>query len=1282
GNVLQIQTLKYFLRKTLPDYMVPNAILILDDIPLTPNGKVDRKALPKPVLATEQQNIVAASTKMEATLVNLWCGILGLEQVSVEDNFFDLGGTSLLGLRLIARIQKQLKLDLPAVKLYQYTTVRTMARYLTQCTNSNQRHQRIRKPSQPQQPETDSEAIAIIGMVGRFPGADTVEEFWQNLCAGKDSMTFFQPEELDPSVDPELHQDPNYVRARGILRGAELFDAAFFNISPREAEVMDPQARVFLELSHQALETVGYPAEQFPGAIGLYAGSGHNTYFEHYICGRSQIVNRLGPFQTMLANEKDFVTTRIAYKLNLKGPVLSINTACSTSLVATIQAFEGLMTHQCDLALAGGVSITTPQKTGYLYQEGGMLSPDGKCRPFDAKGQGTLFNDGAALVVLKRLSDAVNDGDRIYAVIRGVGMNNDGSDKVSFTAPSVNGQIEAILQAQEMAGIEPETISYVETHGTATPLGDPIEIEALTQAFRTQTSAQQFCGIGSVKSNVGHLVAAAGVAGLIKTALSLYHRQIPPSLYFETPNPQIDFANSPFYVNTALTDWAESVTPRRAGVSSFGVGGTNAHVILEEAPTSTPQPVVSPRPYHLLLLSAKTETALNQLTANLKTYLQGNSQIDLADVAYTLQQGRQRFNQRRFVVCSNPTDAVQLLDTLDPKFSATRNISRQNPEVAFMFPGQGSQYVNMGRNLYEREPIFRQAVDQCAEILQPILGEDIRALIYPDAEQVEASTALLRQTVYTQPALFTVEYALALLWQSWGIKPTALIGHSIGEFVAACLAGIFSLEDGLKLVAQRGKLMWDLPAGAMLSVRLSAEALEPKLPEGVTIAAVNSRVLCVASGPTELIDALQKQLETEEVVCKRLHTSHAFHSPMMEPILEPFTNLVKAIPLTPPQIPIVSTATGNWLTDEQATDPHYWANHLRRAVQFAQGIKTLWQNPQRVLLEVGPRKTATTLARQQAEDLEQQIAIPSLGSTAENQAEWSAILFAMGQLWQSGVQLDWDSFYLNQPRTRLPLPTYPFQRQRFWIDEPLVDKQSVNEKSISSQYSIHSQEASTMPISETQVRTDSRQNRLIPLITEVLENTSGIAMTGVDEVTTFLELGLDSLSLTQVALALTKKFKVKISFRQLLEDYPNLKTLSEHIDQSFPPEAFPAPTIQAVNGSQPVVESSVTANAPVSQVVNSIATQPENMNGIQSLVAQQLQIMAQQLALLNQSSENINSISTTTQPTQKPEPQTVVNYANGNGSNGNGSNNTTHTTTSRRPAPGVKINKSKSNALT
>jgi amino acid adenylation domain-containing protein len=1214
-NPIAIGDLRSKIREQLPDYMVPSSFVCVAAIPLTPNGKIDRQALlalPKssPSLPPKA---VGSGISIVAILTAIWAEILRVESVSTEDNFFDLGGNSLLGLKVIDRIQARFQLKVAVVRLYQYPTIRSMAAYLTEAMQGRSISP-TPEPAPTPNPATHP-GIAVIGMVGRFPGADSIEQLWENLCAGRESITFFEADEIDPSIERALLADPHYVRAKGVLAGAELFDAGFFGMGVREAEVMDPQARIFVELAYEALEHAGYTATA-DNKIGVYAGSAENTYFERHLSG-TEVIDRFGELQTHLVNDRDYLPTRASYKLNLKGPSISISTACSTSLVAIIQAVQGLLNRQCDLALAGGIAIGTPQNQGYLHQEGSIFTPDGHCRPFDAAAQGTSFNNGAGIVVLKRVDEAIAAGDRIYAVIKGVGINNDGADKVSFTAPSISGQMGAILQAQQMAGIDPATIAYIEAHGTATALGDPIEVEALTQAFRTTTDATQFCGIGSIKSNLGHLTAAAGVAGFIKTVLAIYHRQIPPSINFDRPNPHIDFANSPFYVNTKLVDW--QLEPRRAGVSSFGGGGTNAHVILEQAPPSL---AASPaRPYQLLLLSGKTELAIDRLTTNLQDYCQQHPELNLADVAYTLKQGRKTYEWRRFIVARDRAEAIDNLATLPPHLTATHCTSNQQPELVFMFSGQGTQYLNMGVNLYRSAPVFQQAIDRCTEILQPLLDVDLRNLLYPAAINSAISTELLNQTRYTQPALFAIEYALMQLWLSWGLTPTAAIGHSIGEIVAACLAGVFSLPDALKLVAARGQLMWDLPTGAMLSVRRPAAEIAPRLTPELAIAAINGPNLCVVSGSHQAIAQLQQELEREEIVCKLLQTSHAFHSPMMAPIVATFADLVKSVKLSPPQIPFISLVTADWITDEQAISPNYWADHLLKPVRFAEGVHRLWQhNPNFVLLEVGSRQTLTTLARQQVTDRTHQIAIASLGNTSDENADWQSILQAVGQLWRSGISIDWAQFYRDEHRYRVPLPTYPFERQKYWIDP--LPHQTAPATATALLPPTSSRERSTMQIEQfTPVTPAPRTTRLIPEIAAVFQDTAGVTIGADDRLATFLELGLDSLSLTQVALSLKKKFKVKVTFRQLLEDCSTLDALAHSIDLQLPPDAVPAPV---VNIPTPAVDRTlVAAPSPILPAVSvnndalpSAIAMPVTDNAIASLVQQQLQIMARQLELL------------------------------------------------------------------
>ena len=694
-------------------------------------------------------------------------------------------------------------------------------------------------------------------------------------------------------------------------------------------------------------------------------------------------------------------------------------------------ASQSLLLGECRLALAGAVTINVPHQVGYLYEPNSMLSVDGHCRTFDAKAQGTVFGSGMGVVVLKRLDDALADGDVIYAVIKGSATNNDGSFKASFTAPSVEGQSAVIIDAFATSGIEAETISYIEAHATATPLGDPIEVRALTNAFRASTKKKGFCRIGSVKSNMGHLDAAAGMAGLIKTTLALQHKLIPPSLHFEQPNPEIDFANSPFYVNTELTPWETDQLPRRAGVSSFGFGGTNAHVILEEAPaveSSGPS-----RPWQLLLLSARTPTALDHTTQNLMAHLQQHPDLNLADVAFTLDVGRHDFSRRRMVVCRDAAEAANALANLDVERVLTNEREGGERPIVFLFPGQGAQYVDMGLELYQTEPTFRAEVDRCAELLRPQLGLDLRKVLYPPPTEVEAATQQLEQTALTQPTLFVIEYALARLWMSWGIRPQAMLGHSIGEYVAACLAGVFGLEDALNLVVARGRMMQVLPTGAMLSVPLSEKDLRPLLNGQLDLAASNAPALSVVSGPLEAIDALERQLAKQGVDCRRLHTSHAFHSALMEPIVQPFAEHVKRLRLNSPALPFISNVTGTWITAEQATDPNYWAQHLRQPVRFVEGLRELSQEPTRVLLEVGPGRTLSTFARQASTTNAPTLVLNSMRHSQDVQSDAAFLLTTLGKLWLAGLKIDWTGFYAHERRHRVALPAYPFERQRYWV---------------------------------------------------------------------------------------------------------------------------------------------------------------------------------------------------------------------------------------------------------
>ena len=894
------------------------------------------------------------------------------------------------------------------------------------------------------------EAIAIIGMSGRFPGARNIAEFWQNLSNGVESISFFSAEEMAAGGPPSPTPDQsNVVNAGAVLEDIDLFDAHFFGLNARDAEIMDPQQRLFLECAWESLEDAGYNPETYGGSIGVYGGTAMSTYL-YNIFAEADRMPHLDQMQVLILNDKDHLTTHVSYKLNLRGPSMAIQTACSTSLVAVCMACDALWNGRCDMALAGGVHVNIPQRKGYVYQPGGILSPDGHCRSFDASAKGTIGGNGIGLVVLKSASRAVADGDHIYALIKGAAVNNDGNLKVGYTAPSVAGQAQVVEMAQRMAQVDLDTITYVEAHGTATQLGDPIEVAALTQAFRKGTDKKGFCALGSVKSNIGHLDSAAGVAGLIKTTLALKHRRLPPSLHYREPNPAIDFDASPFYVNTRLAEWQSNGDPLRAGVSSFGIGGTNAHCVLEEAPAS--EPSGPSRSAQLLLLSGRTQSALEAQASRLAQHLRAQPGVNLADVAYVYQVGRKAFAHRRALLLpagTTPSGAAVILDSQGSAHLPSRNSlsgsdsARERP-IIFLFSGQGTQYVDMARELDECESFFREQLDECCALLRQHAGFDLRALLYPaEAARVDASD-VLTSTDVTQPALFAIEYALARLWMRWGIKPRAMIGHSIGEFVAACLAGVLTLAEALELVALRGALLAGMPSGSMLAVPLSETEARSLANRGLSLAAVNGPSACVLSGSIEDIEKLERQLATHGLLCRRLTTSHAFHSAMMEPAVAPFVERCRGIRLRVPQIPYISNVTGTWITPEEATNPEYWGRHLRQTVRFADGIRTLLQDPDGIFVEIGPGHTLQSLVRMEKSAADHLI-LSSLRSERDPQSDTAFLLNALGKLWCSGAAVDWAAFSSGERRFRLSLPTYPLEGQRYWIG-PSDKPESVSQR--------------------------------------------------------------------------------------------------------------------------------------------------------------------------------------------------------------------------------------------
>ena len=933
------------------------------------------------------------------------------------------------------------------------------------------------------------------------------------------------------------------------------FDASFFGIYPKEAELMDPQHRVFLECAWEALEDGGYDPEAFPGMIGVYAGLSLNTYLLNNLGTGGELAKnyQVSEYQTMLGNDKDFLPVRVSYKLNLRGPSMTVQSACSTSLVAICQAATALLTYQCDMALTGGVSISFPQQRDYLYQEDGMVSPDGTCRAFDADAAGTVFGHGCGVVLLKRLSEAVADRDPILAVIKGWAVNNDGSDKIGFAAPGVNAQADVIALAQASAGIDPSDVSYVEAHGTGTPLGDPIEVAALTKAFREGGADKNaFCALGTGKTHIGHLDCAAGVTGLIKTVQQLRHGKIPGLLHFKAPNPRIDFANSPFYPNAREREWKAGGKPRIAGVSAFGVGGTNAHVVVGEAPpasASTPG-----RKHETLVLSARSATALEAMSRRLADHLE-NESPPLADVANTLATGRRAFTHRRSVVASDITEAVRKL-----REEARETIApATTPKVAFLFPGQGSQYTGMTREIYDSEPAFRTALDECAVLLHPLIHHDIRSTLYPSDQEREAAELDIHRTALTQPCVFAVEYSLAKLWISRGVTPSLLIGHSIGEYVAAVLAGSLTLEYALQLLATRARLMQELPGGGMLAIRKGASELT--LPSGIALAAINSPHLCTVSGSHEDIAAYQKALESADIQCRLLKTSHAFHSEMMEPIVTRFTEDAAMIPASPPEIPWISTCTGKPVTAETLADPAYWARQLRQTVRFSEALETAFENKDLLLLEVGPGQALAQFARQHPDRGDIRV-VATLPSSTADLVDLSA---ALGDLWTHGVTPDWSAYFAGQERAKLRLPTYPFERQSYWID--------------------NSQSAAPAPVHHVKnpaCETATPEPTPVDRLSEVKAGLRGLILelSGIkadDDKATFTELGFDSLFLTQASQAIQSRFGMKITFRQLLGEFSSVSALAEHLAATVPASAI-VPPVAAVattpatpaNGLSPV----------------------------------------------------------------------------------------------------------------
>ena len=1039
-----------------PAYIIPVA---KETIPKTAIGKIQRSQLSQRFAAGEFKQTLKQvedllnsrnlskqdlpDNAIASKLVAVWQEVLNLKTVGVNDSFFELGGNSLLLMQVLSKLAPEYNIS--ATTLFQYPTISALASYLTKDRDSNAVQQGKRRG---ELRKTGNKDVAIIGMSCRFPRANNISEFWDNLCNGVESISFFEDAEILASgVEEELLKDPNYVKASPILENIEGFDADFWGYSPKEAQLLDPQQRLFLECAWESLEDAGYDPFNYQGDISLYGGAATNTYLlnniypnRHTIDDRDRLgvinLSSMGGFQVTTANDKDYLTTRTSYKLNLTGSSVNVQTACSTSLVTVHLACQSLINSECDIALAGGVSVHSPQKMGYLHQEGMILSADGHCRAFDRDASGTIFGSGAGMVVLKLLDKAIADGDRIYGVIKGSAVNNDGGTKVGYFAPNVDGQTRVVAEALAVADLPPESISYIEAHGTGTKLGDPIEITALSLAYQQNKEDKNYCAVGSVKTNVGHLQMASGIVGLIKATLCLYHQKIVPSLHYNQPNPQIDLERSPFYINTHLQPW-KSNYPRRAGVNSLGIGGTNAHVILEEFIT---QEIKRSRlPAYLLTLSAKTEAALQDLKQSYVNCL-SSSDVELSDICFTSNVGRHHFNYRLGIVA---TDKSELADKLQQTLSA--NFILSNKKIAFLFTGQGSQYVGMAQQLYNTLSVFRENCDRCFEILQLHLndlrkGEQpfgfntfLKSGNPPNESISPFAPTLIDQTQYTQPLLFTIEYALAQMWLAWGIEPDVVMGHSIGEYVAATIAGVFSLSDVLKLVVTRGKLMQSLPEnGAMLAVFGDLEEID-FTSDKISVAADNGSHI-VLSGRRDEIDRIAKELESQGIKTQLLNVSHAFHSALMQPMVEEFVAVARSINYSLPQIPLISNLTGE-LADETIATADYWVEHILQPVQFAKSIEYLDLTQVDIFLEIGTKPTLTGMAKS---ILNNKLFLYSLD---RQQPDWRQILTTLSQLYTAGLDINWLEVTKDYNAEKVSLPTYPFQRERYWFDIPLVTTQ-------------------------------------------------------------------------------------------------------------------------------------------------------------------------------------------------------------------------------------------------
>lgn len=1148
------ESIRKELEKAVPEYMIPAQFIKVGQFPKTTSGKVDRKTLAKTSPSTTAREAIVAKNEetkdITKVLKSIWKQVLQVEDFASNSNFFNLGGRSILAQKLSLEISEKLGVRFPVAYAYQYPTFSGQIKYLTSNRTGAQSQATQQDDSDRQRP---SKAVAVIAMAGKFPKANTIEAFWNMIKNKQEGITFFDIEEIDPLVRAEA-EEPNYVKARGIVEGVENFDAEYFGMNPRLAAIMDPQQRLFMEICHEALEKAGWIANRPDFKIGVFGGTNYNTYFNKNIVFDQELLDTFGAIPILALNEKDYLTSRTAFQLDLKGPAVSVYAACSTSLLAVAQAVESIRNGQCVAALAGGASVTFPVRSGQVHEEGAIFSSDGHCRPFDKDSSGTIFCDGAGVVLLKAYDQAVADGDPIFAVIKGVAVNNDGADKASFTSPSVLGQADVIKSAIIDANIQPSEIGFIEAHGTATPIGDPIEIEGLKIAFGDEVAAQS-CSLSSVKSNVGHLTAAAGIAGLIKAICALNEKVLPASAGYENPNTEIDFEHSPFYVQKETAPWA-SDKKRVAGVSSFGFGGTNVHVIVEEFTSNdTVQETVSQQDT-LITFSAKKEKSISLFARELQLYVAKHPELNLNQLSQNLSRRTAPFSFQQSLRVSSREELLETLQKVsDGEIKPIQRLGDFSFPV-FLFPGQGAQYVGMGRCLYESNKVFRAAFDKCCEEFDRYLPTSLKTQIF------EGSAESLANTRYTQPAIFAVSYSLSQVLAEMGVNPAALCGHSIGEYIAAHLAGVFSLEDAIKIVAFRGKLISELPGGNMLSIRSKTDIVMQLLPEQLSLAAHNAPSLCVVSGPTEAVEDFKLVLDGYGIASQVLKTSHAFHSAMMDGALEEFSQVIASVERHVPSLPIMSTQTGSWLTDAEAQSVEYWTSHIRNAVLFNDAAVALLQDmPEAYFVEVGPGNVLNTLMLQHAEAKNRPV-IHTL-SRSNTATERAYLVEQLGVGKAKGAVIDLGSVLQYPAYKFIDIPTYAFDKKLCWNQNGANFNPAFRKRSAQKIVVIPSPViAETVAIQPAEKGASCYAH--FEDLKSMLDLASGISIQEEDIDKTFFELGMDSLILTQFTFSLKKQFGVQVSFRQLNDSHNTPKSILDLLEQNSPAKKD---TVLAINNA-------------------------------------------------------------------------------------------------------------------